>query len=259
MLGEMLNRQAEANRWSDAKVAPLRRAVDVLVMVLLLPVLLPLGLLIAAVVFVDSPGSVFYRATRIGLGGRPFRMLKFRTMKTGSKGPNLSTSFDERFTPVGRFLARYRLDELPQFWNVIKGEMRVVGPRPEDADFVGRHKRDYDEILQVAPGITGPTQLVHFLDDLDTHNPLAHYETILPEKISLDVRYARTHSFWGDFVILARTLLLPFRLIADELKILIDAQRSHPDAATRFAVGGTSFVLSVVLVLAFLAGAGPTS
>jgi lipopolysaccharide/colanic/teichoic acid biosynthesis glycosyltransferase len=234
------------------------RAVDVLILVLLLPVLLPLGLLIAAVVFVDSPGSVFYRATRIGLEGRPFRMLKFRTMKTGARGPNISTSFDARFTPVGRFLARYRLDELPQFWNVIKGEMRVVGPRPEDPDFVRQHEREYQEILKVAPGLTGLTQLVHFLDDLDTHNPLAHYESILPGKLSLDIRYVRTHSFWGDVVILARTLLLPFRLVADELRVIIDAQRSHPEASTRLAVGGTSFVLSIVLVLAFLAGAGPT-
>jgi lipopolysaccharide/colanic/teichoic acid biosynthesis glycosyltransferase len=229
------------------------------ILLLLLPVLLPVGLLIAAVVFADSPGSVFYRATRIGLNGHPFQMLKFRTMKSGSKGPGLSTSFDPRFTPVGRFLARYRLDEVPQFWNVMKGDMRVVGPRPEDPDFVQQHQREYDEILKVAPGITGLTQLVHFLDDLDTHNPLAHYETILPGKISLDVRYVRTQSFAGDVVILLRTLLLPFRLIADELRVIIHAQRSHPEASTRLAVGGTSFVLSIVLVVAFLAAGGPLS
>lgn len=240
-------------------MGPFARSVDCLIFLLLFPVLLPVGLLIAAVVFVDSPGSVFYRATRIGLNGHPFQMLKFRTMKTGSKGPGLSSSFDPRFTPVGRFLARYRLDELPQFWNVVKGDMRVVGPRPEDPDFVRRHQREYDEILKVAPGITGLTQLVHFLDDLDTHNPLAHYETILPGKISLDVRYVRTQSVAGDFVILFRTLLIPFRLIADELRVIIDAQRSHPEASTRLAVGGTSLVLSVVLVLAFLAGGGPLS
>ena len=230
-----------------------------MILLLLLPVLLPVGLLIAAVVFADSPGSVFYRATRIGLNGHPFQMLKFRTMKSGSKGPGLSTSFDPRFTPVGRFLARYRLDEVPQFWNVIKGDMRVVGPRPEDPDFVQRHQREYDEILKVAPGITGLTQLVHFLDDLDAQNPLAHYEAILPGKISLDVRYVRTQSFAGDVVILLRTLLIPFRLIADELRVIIHAQRSHPEASTRLAVGGTSFVLSIVLVVAFLAAGGPLS
>ena len=230
-----------------------------MILLLLLPVLVPVGLLIAAVVFADSPGSVFYRATRIGLNGHPFQMLKFRTMKNNCKGPGLSTSFDPRFTPVGRFLARYRLDEVPQFWNVIKGDMRVVGPRPEDPDFVQQHQREYDEILKVAPGITGLTQLVHFLDDLDTHNPLAHYETILPGKISLDVRYVRTQSFAGDVVILLRTLLIPFRLIADELRVIIHAQRSHPEASTRLAVGSTSFVLSIVLVVAFLAGGGPLS
>jgi lipopolysaccharide/colanic/teichoic acid biosynthesis glycosyltransferase len=240
-------------------VSRVGRFVDCAILLLLLPVLLPLGLLIAAVVFVDSPGSVFYRATRIGLHGQPFRMLKFRTMKSGSKGPGLSTSFDPRFTPVGRFLARYRLDELPQFWNVIKGEMRVVGPRPEDADFVRAHESEYREILKVAPGITGLTQLVHFLDDLDTNNPLAHYETLLPGKLALDIRYVRTRSSFVDFMILARTLLLPFRLVADELRVILDAQRSHPEASARFAVGGTSFVLSIVLVVAFLAGGGPLS
>jgi lipopolysaccharide/colanic/teichoic acid biosynthesis glycosyltransferase len=240
-------------------VRPLSRVVDCLILLVLLPVLIPVGLLIAAVVFLDSPGSVFYRATRIGLNGHPFQMLKFRTMKSGCKGPGISTSFDPRFTPVGRFLARYRLDELPQFWNVVKGDMRVVGPRPEDPDFVSRYQKEYDEILTVAPGITGLTQLVHFLDDLDSHNPLAHYETILPGKLSLDVGYVQTRSFGGDFVILLRTLLIPFRLIADEAKVIIDAQRSHPEAAIRFAVGGTSFVFSVVLVVAFLVAGGPLS
>jgi lipopolysaccharide/colanic/teichoic acid biosynthesis glycosyltransferase len=258
MLGEQLKREIPGDS-GNVKVAPLCRLVDCAIVLLLSPVLLPAGLLIAAVVFADSPGSVFYRATRIGLNGHPFQMLKFRTMKSGATGPGLSTSFDPRFTPVGRFLARYRLDELPQFWNVIKGEMRVVGPRPEDPDFVARHENEYREILKVAPGLTGLTQLVHFLDDLDTHNPLAHYETILPGKLALDIRYVRTQSYAGDLVILFRTLLIPFRLIADELKILIDAQRSHPEASTRFAVGGTSFVLSIVLVVAFLAGGGPLS
>ncbi len=253
-----MNREIPADN-GRVKVATLCRLVDCVIVLLLSPVLLPVGLLLAAVVFLDSPGTVFYRATRIGLNGHPFQMLKFRTMKSGAKGPGLSTSFDPRFTPVGRFLARYRLDELPQFWNVIKGEMRVVGPRPEDPEFVARHEKEYREILKVAPGLTGLTQLVHFLDDLDTHNPLAHYETILPGKLALDIRYVRTQSFAGDFAILARTLLIPFRLIADELKILIDAQRSHPEASTRFAVGGTSFVLSIVLVVAFLAGGGPLS
>jgi lipopolysaccharide/colanic/teichoic acid biosynthesis glycosyltransferase len=142
MLGEMLSRE-NLRGLAGTKVAPVQRLVDCLILLLLLPVLLPVVLLIAAVVFVDSPGSVFYRATRIGLNGQPFRMLKFRTMKSGSKGPGISTCFDERFTPVGRFLARTRLDELPNLWNVIKGEMRIVGPRPEDPEFVRLHDREY--------------------------------------------------------------------------------------------------------------------
>ena len=123
--------------------------------------------------------------------------------------------------------------------------------------FVRRHGKDYEEILQVAPGITGLTQLVHFLDDLDADNPLAHYEAILPGKISLDVRYVRNHSFLGDLTILLRTLLIPFRLLADEVRVIYDLHRSHPEAAGRLALGGTSFILSIALVVAFLLGGGP--
>jgi hypothetical protein len=136
-----------------AKVLPIERLVDCLIMLLLMPVLLPVGLLIAAVVFLDSPGSVFYRATRIGLNGQPFEMLKFRTMKSGCKGPGISTSFDERFTPVGRFLARYRLDEFPQFWNVIKGETRVPRDPPGRS---GHHGPDPARPLPRRPGHPQP-------------------------------------------------------------------------------------------------------
>ena len=217
---------------------PICRMIDCVILLLLLPVLLPVGLLIAAVVFVDSPGSVFYRATRIGLNGHPFQMLKFRTMKTGSKGPgplDLVRPALHARRPLPREVSPRRAPPVLERrqGRHAGGRSSARGSRLRPAGT----RSEYDEILKVAPGITGLTQLVHFLDDLDTHNPLAHYETILPGKISLDVRYVRTQSFAGDVVILLRTLLIPFRLIADELKVIIDAQRSHPEAATRLRGG----------------------
>ena len=241
------------------KVPSAQRVVDVLFVLLLSPLLVPLSLVVAAVVFVDSPGSVFYRATRVGLGGRRFQMLKFRTMKSGSSGPGLTVPDDARFTPVGRFLARCRLDELPQVWNVVKGEMRVVGPRPEDPEFVADHKKEYREILTVPPGITGTTQLVHFLDELDHHDPRGYYQDILPNKMAVDLRYVRKHSLMGDFMILARTTLVPFRLVISDARALLEAQLAVPDGSSRLAVGGISIVLSLVLLIAFIGGTGPVS
>jgi len=259
-IGEKLGK-SPGRTWSAPKTrtAPVDRLVDALIVLLLLPLWLPLGLLVAAIVFVDSPGSVFYRATRVGLGGRRFEMLKFRTMKSGSAGPGLTRPNDVRFTPVGRFLARSRLDEMPQIWNVLKGEMRLVGPRPEDPEFVSMHAQEYREVLAVAPGITGTTQLVHFLDALDDHNPLAYYQNILPDKVALDLRYVRNHSLVGDILILARTVLVPVRLVAEDLRSLIEAHQLHPNAGSRLAVGGTSFVVSIALLLAYLAAGGPTT
>lgn len=212
--------------------------------VLLLPVLIVVGLLIATAIILDSPGPVLYRASRIGRDGQRFEMLKFRKMRRDASGPWLTSVDDPRFTPIGRFLATTRLDELPQIWNVIKGEMRLVGPRPEVAEFVRRYEHEYERILSVLPGITGPAQLEHFGESLlfsDHDDPLGHYgEQILPRKIELDLGYARTRSLRGDLGILMRTLALPFRLLRVRLTAL-------------FEEGRTGLVPQLVLVIAVLA------
>ena len=118
------------------RVPPAQRVFDLVVVVMTLPVTLLLGTVLAVAVFVDSPGPVLYRSRRIGRGGRAFDMLKFRTMVADSVGPPLSARGDERYTPLGRTLAYSRLDELPQLLNVLRGDMRLVGPRPELEDFV---------------------------------------------------------------------------------------------------------------------------
>ena len=132
------------------------RAFDLSVCILVLPAVLFLGAITALLIYLDSPGSVFYRSTRVGRGGDTFEMLKFRKMRRTAKGGPLTMSDDERFTPIGSFLAMTKFDELPQLWNVIKGDMRLVGPRPEVPEFVSRYHAEYEELLRVLPGITGP-------------------------------------------------------------------------------------------------------
>src|SRR3954471_21826118 len=113
-----------------------KRAIDIAVSALGLVILSPLFLVIALLVVLDSPGPVFYRADRVGYRGRPLRMLKFRKMHEDATGSALTLADDERLTRVGRWLVRGHLDELPQLWHVLRGEMSLVGPRPESPSFV---------------------------------------------------------------------------------------------------------------------------
>lgn len=198
-----------------------QRLLDVSLVVALLPVICPVAALIALVIYLDSPGPVIYRSWRIGRHGRRFQMLKFRKMHRDAAGLPLTLADDERFTPIGRFLAATRLDELPQVVNVLRGEMRLVGPRPELEHFVARYADEYAAILTVTPGITGPAQL-RFLDEralLSGPRPEATYASqVLPAKIAIDLRYVREHSLRTDLLILARTATLPAALLADRLR-----------------------------------------
>jgi lipopolysaccharide/colanic/teichoic acid biosynthesis glycosyltransferase len=188
--------------------AALKRAIDVAVAALALVALAPLLLLIALLIVIDSRGPVFYRAERTGFRGRPLRMLKFRKMAVGARGVALTTSGDARLTRVGSLLARTRVDELPQLWHVLRGDMSIVGPRPEHFGFVARHPRAYRQILSVRPGLTGLSQLAFERERavLDADDPLGHYLTgILPQKVVLDCLYASRISLAQDLRILAAT------------------------------------------------------
>lgn len=244
---------AEPGALGPSAIGLRERLFDLTAVLLLLPLLLPVGLLVALVVFLDSPGSVFYRSRRIGRDGEPFAMLKFRTMRSGARGPSLTRGRDERFTPIGRFLASSRLDELPQLWHVIRGEMRLVGPRPELPEFVEMYRRQYDQILSVPPGITGPTQLIHFADgdQLDSDDPLAHYaEKILPGKLQHDIDYVHERSLGGDLITVVQTLLLPFRVAAARAG---GALVGHRPYAARYAV---ALAAAGSLLLAYIVAGG---
>jgi lipopolysaccharide/colanic/teichoic acid biosynthesis glycosyltransferase len=188
----------------------LKRALDVVVATALLLVLTPVIVVVAAAVKLESSGPAFYGCRRIGRRGREFRMLKFRKMHDGAEGPALASWEDERFTRLGWFLARTKLDELPQLWNVLRGQMSLVGPRPEDAGFVRLRPAEFAVIHRVRPGITGLSQLAFARESvvLDPEDPVGHYvNAILPQKIGIDRRYASQRSFGMDMRILGWTIL----------------------------------------------------
>jgi lipopolysaccharide/colanic/teichoic acid biosynthesis glycosyltransferase len=203
-------------RPSDALRAVVKRTLDVVAAALALAVLLPLLLLIALLVVLDSPGPVFYRAERAGFRGRPLRMLKFRKMRADAVGGALTVAGDERLTRLGTWLVRTNLDELPQLWHVVRGEMSLVGPRPESHEYVKRFRSEYDAILTVRPGLTGLTQLAFEREGaiLDPVDPNGHYlDRLLPQKVALDRLYATRPSIRRDLRIRAATVAtLAFRL-----------------------------------------------
>ena len=207
------------------------RILDVGLVLLSLPLVLPLGLLTGLAIFLDSPGGVLYRSRRVGKDGVPFDMLKFRKMRHKAVGPPLTMRDDERFTPVGTFLATTKLDELPQLWNVLRGQMRLVGPRPELPDFVEQHAEAYEEILTITPGITGPAAVRYASEGhllAQQRDPMAFYhEQLMPEKIAIDVGYVRSHSTAGDLRIIARTLLVPGARIGHNVTRGIRRHRAH--------------------------------
>jgi lipopolysaccharide/colanic/teichoic acid biosynthesis glycosyltransferase len=195
-------------RQTGARAA--KRLLDVAVAAVGLVLFAPLIAVLAVAIKVDSRGPVFYRARRVGRKGREFAMLKFRKMHDGASGPALTTAGDERLTTLGRFLVRSKLDEVPQLWNVLKGDMSLVGPRPEDSTFVELAEAAYAEILEVRPGITGLSQLAFARESeiLDPDDRVGHYvRAIFPQKVALDRFYASELSLRRDLSILGWTAL----------------------------------------------------
>ena len=186
----------------------MKRALDLAVAVPLLVILSPVLVALAAAVRLTSRGPAFHRATRVGRDGRPFTMLKLRTMRAGP-GAAITTRDDPRMTALGRALRRARLDELPQLFNVVRGEMSIVGPRPEDPRFVALYSEEQRAVLALRPGITGAAQLV-FRDEaalLDPADPEGSYiRAVLPRKLAIDLEYARGRSLAGDLRIMGMTL-----------------------------------------------------
>ena len=190
----------------------LKRLVDIILSSIALVIFFPLFVVIAILMKCDSPGPVFFRGLRVGRHGRPFRIHKFRTMVVNAEklgGPSTPAD-DPRITTVGRCIRRFNLDELPQFINVLKGEMSIVGPRPEVPQYVEMFTEEEREILTVRPGITDWASLWNPDEGAvlaGSDDPEKTYmERIWPEKHRLELEYVRNHSLWIDFKIMFKTL-----------------------------------------------------
>ena len=173
----------------------------------------PLIAVIAVVVKVESPGPVLYKGARAGKAGKPFRILKFRTMVVDAEeigGPSTADD-DPRITKVGKFIRKYKLDELPQLINVLKGEMSFVGPRPEVPIEVETYNDEERRILNVKPGITDYASMTFHNEgeilkgSSDPHQ--AYREKIRPGKIRLALKYVDEQSFWVDLKIIIQTII----------------------------------------------------
>lgn len=190
----------------------MKRLLDIVVSAAGLVLLLPLLVLLAIAVAVTSPGGAFFRQTRVGLDRRPFRLVKFRSMavRQGSEDGSFDAGSTARVTPIGRLIRRTKLDELPQLWNVLVGDMSLVGPRPEVPSWTEVHRERWNRVLSVRPGITDPAS-IEFRDEESilaaSSDPEACYrDEVLPRKLDLAEAYVRDRSLGGDLAIIMRTM-----------------------------------------------------
>jgi lipopolysaccharide/colanic/teichoic acid biosynthesis glycosyltransferase len=190
----------------------MKRAFDIVVSLLGLVVFSPLLLMVALAIKLDSPGPILFRQERIGRQFHPFFIFKFRTMvhDPSGRGRLITASDDPRITRAGRLLRKTKIDELPQLINVLKGEMSLVGPRPEVRQYVELFRQDYEEILKMRPGITDLASL-KYRDEAavlgQSENPEEEYlRHILPDKVRLAKEYLKRSSFFFDMVLILRTL-----------------------------------------------------
>ena len=190
----------------------LKRPFDIFLSAIILIASLPLFILGCILAKIQSIGPVFYKAKRVGLNGQVFEMYKFRTMVENADkiGIGLTTHKDARVTPIGHLLRITKLDELPNFINVIKGDMSLTGPRPESPNYVKFYTDDQKRVLLVRPGITGPSQIVNRNEEeklTEQTDPEYYYITeLLPKKLALDLHYVTTQGFISDIRWILKTL-----------------------------------------------------
>lgn len=188
----------------------IKRLFDILSAFIGLLLTLPIGIVVAICIVLDSPGGVFFRQVRVGRHGKHFRIYKFRSMTHATeRGREITVGADARITKVGKVIRKYKIDELPQLLNVLLGDMSIVGPRPEVPQYVAHYSTEDMEVLQVRPGITDLAS-IRFRNENDILAnqvaPEAYYlQQILPEKLRLGRVYIEHRSFWLDMKIIFAT------------------------------------------------------
>lgn len=193
----------------------IKRLFDIGVSILVLALLSPVLFITALAVRLDSNGPALYRGNRTGQGGVEFKLLKFRTMtvEAAQQGPGITVAGDSRITRVGRILRRTKLDELLQLVNVLRGEMSVVGPRPEDPRYVALYTPGQQRILAYRPGITSMASVQYRNEEslLEGENWNETYITqIMPDKLAIDLDYMEHANLWGDIKIILHTIIAVF-------------------------------------------------
>ena len=191
------------------------RLLDVVASGLGLVLLSPLFVLVALAIRLDTPGPVYYRAQRVGKDGKPVRLYKFRSMVANAdrRGPGITATGDTRVTRVGRFLRRTKIDELPQLINVLRGDMSLVGPRPEDPRYVVLYTQEQRRVLSVRPGITSAASLAYRHEEQLLAG--ADWETtyrnrVLPDKLAIDLAYLDRRTVVSDLKLIFRTIAAVF-------------------------------------------------
>ena len=195
----------------------LKRTIDIVVSALMLLVALPIFLIIAVAIVLDSGFPVLYSQRRVGRQFQEFELLKFRSMQVCNGGSPITVKGDKRITRVGRILRIAKLDEIPQLWNVLWGDMSLVGPRPELPEYVNLFRDRYKRVLAVRPGVTDLASIC-FRNEEEilsrSQEPLRNYvEAVLPIKLDLADEYIRKRSLWLDLQILAKTLIVVLRFV----------------------------------------------
>ena len=162
------------------------------------------------------PGPVFYIQKRVGRNGRLFKMYKFRSMKVGSDSSSVSVAGESRITPLGAVLRKYKLDELPELWNVLKGDMSFVGPRPDVPGYADNLIGEQRLILKLRPGITGPASLKYANEEeilALVNNPVEYNDNVIfPDKVRINLDYYYHHSFVGDIKLIFQTIFRSYKL-----------------------------------------------
>lgn len=195
----------------------MKRLFDIVVSLVVLVIGFPFALIVAAIIVADSPGGVFYVQNRVGRGNTDFRLLKFRTMRTDAEKSGLLTvgGRDPRITRVGRFLRKYKIDEFPQFLNILAGDMSVVGPRPEVRKYVDMYSPEQMKVLSVRPGLTDYAS-IKYVDENEilakSDDPEQTYiNVIMPDKLRLNIEYIEKISMKEDLRIIFMTISAVFR------------------------------------------------
>lgn len=190
----------------------LKRSLDISLSGLLLAASLPLIVIAAIFIKLDSAGPVIFRQARTGRGFRRFQLLKLRTMRVDAAGSPYTLGADPRITGAGRWLRKFKLDELPQLWNVLRGEMSLVGPRPVVPELAAEFRQAYTRLLAVRPGLTDPATLKYCRETellALVPEPLRYFKTVVtPDKLQISQHYLERANLWSDLSVMARTLLV---------------------------------------------------